>query len=43
MFLSQSNPERAGRLVKCYKHADNETLLEVMTHSKKISEAASLS
>jgi integrase len=31
-----------GTLLKCYQHADNETLLEVMTHSKKISEAASV-
>jgi integrase len=30
-----------GTLLKCYQHADNETLLEVMTHSKKITEAVS--
>jgi integrase len=31
-----------GTLLKCYQHADNETLLEVMTHSKKITDAASV-
>jgi len=30
-----------GTLLKCYQYADKETLLEVMTHSKKITDAAS--
>lgn len=31
-----------GTLLKCYQHADHETLLEVMTHSKKITDAAAV-
>jgi len=27
-------------LLKCYQHADDETLLEVMSHPKKIMETA---